>query len=148
MLRLVKNLQSFNQPRTYPFAIKSCINCNSKNMVYIVNCHQCKKQYVGCTSNTSKTRIRRHLSDISNERALNISAASRHFVSEHNMRLNTFSVMGIKKVWNNCRGGDIRRKRLIRKAYWIFFHTRVPDGLKILDTHTKFNMLNVFCLLL
>lgn len=34
---------SYSQPRTLSFEIKSCNNCNSKNVIYIIGCHTCKK---------------------------------------------------------------------------------------------------------
>lgn len=61
------------------FSIDSYINCSTKNVVYLAACLHCHLQYVGCTSNTLKIRIRRHLSDIRNLNAVNVSGISRHF---------------------------------------------------------------------
>lgn len=40
--------------------------------------------------------------------------------------------MGIEKVKNNCRGGDLKQKLPMREAFWIFtLGTRTPEGLNI-----------------
>ena len=39
-------------------------NCVSTDIVYIIECKKCHKQYVGQTSNTLTTRLRQHLRDI------------------------------------------------------------------------------------
>lgn len=70
---VTKTFQPTSHMITRPFAIKNDISCNSKNIMYLITCMDCCIQYVGCTTNTLKTRIRHHLSDISNEMAV------RHF---------------------------------------------------------------------
>lgn len=62
--------------------IKNFINCNSKQVVYLITC-TCQVQYVGCTSNLRKIRIRRHFSDATNPTSVNKSAVSRHFSHVH-----------------------------------------------------------------
>lgn len=114
------------------FPVQNYINCNSKNVPYTIICTQCNCQYIGCTSNALKIRIRRHLSDVTNPSSLNVSAASRHFISVHNRDVSHFKFMGIEKVQNNGRGGDIKQKLLMREAFWILtLGTRAPDGLNI-----------------
>lgn len=62
-----------------PHTIKRYINCDSKFIIYLVTCTPCKLQYVGCTSNPLKVRIRRHLSDVANSTVYSISAVSKYF---------------------------------------------------------------------
>lgn len=77
-------------------------------------------QYVGCTTNSLKVRIRRHLSDVNNTLAVNISAVLRHFQTEHAGDVGTFRFQGIERVYKPIRGGDHLKKRLSREAKWIF----------------------------
>lgn len=63
--------------------IRSLINCNTKFVIYLITCSICNIQYVGCTTNSLKIRICRHLLDINRELALNVSTISRHFQQCH-----------------------------------------------------------------
>lgn len=101
---LTKTCKSTSDPSIPPFKIMSHINCNSKNVIYIIECIQCSLQYVGCTSNPLKVRIRRHLTDITNVTSLNVSAASRHFTNMHNRDTTFLKFTGIEKVRLRCRG--------------------------------------------
>lgn len=115
-----------------PFKISSFINCNTKNTIYVILCNTCMVQYVGCSSTELKVRIRRHLSDITNTAAVNVSAASRHFIQIHDRDISSFKCTDIEKVILNHRGGDLKKKLLIREAFWIFsLNTRIPQGLNI-----------------
>lgn len=123
---------SFSQPKNPAYSMRSFMNCNTKNTVYTIYCEACKRQYIGCSSTELKIRIRRHLSDIENLTAVNISAASRHFTEVHNRDTSHFRFMAIERVTPNHRGGDLKKKLLIREAFWIFtLGTRVPQGLNI-----------------
>lgn len=114
------------------YDIKSFINCCTKNTIYYIECIGCHVQYVGCSSTELKVWIRCHLSDIENANAINVSAASRHFVFHHNRETSLFRFKGIERVTLGYRGGDICRKLLIRGAFWIFhLHSRYPDGLNV-----------------
>ena len=44
--------------------IPTTTNCHSTDIIYIIECNKCHKQYVGQTSNTLTTRLRQHLRDI------------------------------------------------------------------------------------
>lgn len=46
------------------FTITGRLDCNSKNIVYLIECKKCEEQYVGETSKTLRARLTDHLSDI------------------------------------------------------------------------------------
>ena len=46
------------------FDIHGDITCNSNNLIYVITCLQCRKQYVGKTGRKLKTRITEHLRNI------------------------------------------------------------------------------------
>ena len=50
------------------FNINQNVNCESKNVVYIINDLICKISSVGCTSESIKVRFRNHKSHIKHER--------------------------------------------------------------------------------
>ena len=49
----------------YPIIEK--LTCNSRNIIYIIECTKCNEYYLGETSQTLKQRLTAHLSDIRNE---------------------------------------------------------------------------------
>ena len=59
--------------------INGLMDCNSKNVVYVIECQKCNVKYVGETRNALKTRLLRHISDIRLEKD---TAVARHFNSE------------------------------------------------------------------
>ena len=50
------------------FSINQHVDCNSKNVVYIINDLKCKISSVGCTSDSMKVRFRNHKSHIKTQR--------------------------------------------------------------------------------
>lgn len=80
------------------FNIQHYINCNSNNVICVINCEECKMQYVGHTTQNLKNRIRKHISDVPHASIRNISAASQHFHSVHNNSTSSLSVIGIPIV--------------------------------------------------
>lgn len=69
-----KTFTSTSISNPHPLKTNGYLNCNTKWCIYLITCQECLLQYVGCTSNPLKVRIRRHLSNVSNVNALGISA--------------------------------------------------------------------------
>lgn len=53
-------------PTTY--RIRHQLSCSSTNVIYLITCCRCKKQYVGCTTKQLKIRINHHRSNIINKK--------------------------------------------------------------------------------
>lgn len=114
------------------FKISQYINCNSNNVIYVINCEICKLQYVGHTSQKLKERIRKHLSDVPHARTRNVSAVSQHFAAKHDGALDMCSVIVIERVSLPVRGEDIKRKPLKRETFWVHrLQTIFPLGLNL-----------------
>lgn len=112
-------------------SIYSHIYCNSRHVVYLAQCVCCQYvQYVGCTVNNLKTRIRRHVSDICNNSSHNISNLSKNNFEKHKGDITSFRFCGIEKVLRPIRGGDHRLKLLDRD----FLHT-CTSRIKLLTWH-------------
>ncbi len=75
-------------------------------MIYIIQC-PCNKTYVGETSRSLKERITEH------RRAINRK--------ECNHKILSVFFLGIEKVKQNSRGGNIDCIRKKQEAIWIFF---------------------------
>ena len=52
---------------TIPFKIKSNVDCNATNILYLINCSGCQKEYIGQTSHL-RARVRIHKQQIRNQR--------------------------------------------------------------------------------
>lgn len=112
------------------FVTNQYINCNSKNIIYLISCLKCKVQYVGHTSQSLKGRIRKHLSDIPFASVRNVSSASQHFAVHHSGSIESLRVQGIERVFPPIRGGDFKRKLLNRETLWMVkLQTVFPKGL-------------------
>ena len=86
-------------------------NYKTKNVVYLIQCNKCGKQYVGETENALHLRMNGHRSDYN--RKLSDKPVALHF----NTVGHTFgdlSVMVIEQLWKN---EAIHRKT--RESYWI-----------------------------
>ena len=46
------------------YSIRHSATCSSSNVIYLITCTKCKKQYVGLTTKPLRTRINHHLSNI------------------------------------------------------------------------------------
>lgn len=107
----------FTCPRTNKrFDIKSCITCNTKNVIYLLRC-PCYKIYCGKTSRSLKIRIGEHKSAI--RRKDITSPVAKHF-AENGHSVDQLQCIGIEKISQPRRGGDLDRKLLQREAFWIY----------------------------
>lgn len=59
--------QFCNEHNKTKYNIKDTIYCHSKNLIYLITCDKCKKQYVGETGRTLRDRLNDHRSAIKNK---------------------------------------------------------------------------------
>ena len=58
-----------NYPRNPTiYQIRHSFSCTSTNLVYLISCTKCKKQYIGCTTKQLNVRINHHRSCINNKK--------------------------------------------------------------------------------
>ena len=62
--------------KTFPFKVKSNTDCNATNIIYLINCNGCHKEYIGQASNL-RAMVRIHKQQIFNP---NLRT---HYVSKH-----------------------------------------------------------------
>jgi hypothetical protein len=113
------------------FNLRQDINCKSKNLIYLITCRQCHKQYVGQTSMTLTDRINNHLSCIRTHKKNPIGI---HFnMPNHN--LNDFSIQGIELITSKNNIPEILDNK---ETYWQHtLQTLFPLGIN----HLNFNYL-------
>jgi len=114
------------------YKLKQNITCKSKNLIYLVTCRKCRKQYVGQTSRTLTDRVNNHLSCIRTHKNNPISL---HFNSpDHNM--NDFSVQGIELINPKLNIAETLNNK---EEFWMHtLETIFPQGIN----HLNFNYLN------
>ena len=82
------------------YKIRQNINCESKNVIYLVECKKCSKQGVGSTEDF-KPRISNYISHIRMKRATCKSVRHFYVAPEHSVK--DFSIKGIVKLTNKRR---------------------------------------------
>lgn len=102
------------------FQIRGDITCTTKGVIYIMDCLDCNKQYVGETGGELRVRHRGHRQEIRN----NNTPLGKHFNSCKNFRL-----MGIEHIFNNKK--SVREERELK---WIYtLNTLQPSGINLKD---------------
>lgn len=103
--------------------IHHSINCNTYSAIYVIQCKQCHKQYVGQTSNSIRERFTGHRADIKS--ANEYKPVSRHFTSPSHS-INDVTITGLMVTENNVN------IRLRTEEAWIaILNTTEPSGLNI-----------------
>jgi len=102
------------------FKIRQVINCHTTNVVYLLSCSYCRKQYVGETGRKLKKRFTEHLRDV---RIKADTVVAEHFnLPNHNS--SHMEIIGIDKLHNSL---EYRRNK---EKYWIrTLNTNQPYGL-------------------
>ena len=105
------------------FRIRFPFSCSSSNIIYLITCKKCKKQYVGQTIKTLRERIYHHRSSIRTSQGRYIS---KHFsLPGHN--ISDLTVQVIDRTTNNEQ-----TKLHEREQFWIKRLTTLqPNGLNV-----------------
>ena len=103
------------------FDITNNITCKSSNIIYLINCTRCHKQYVGETKTSLRLRFNNHLSTVRHNKDYPIAI---HFNSDQHS-INDISIAGIIQI---DKPDDKLRKHL--ESIWIKkLNTLSPLGL-------------------
>ena len=106
------------------FRVRGKLDCNSKNIIYLIQCKRCNKQYIGQTSTCLRHRIAQHI----NNKASPNSTVDQHFCQSGH----TLTVQPIEQIStdSNNTPTDIKNKLYKRENYWINkLKTVYPQGL-------------------
>ena len=104
------------------YKIRSSFSCSSRNIIYLITCKKCKKQYVGSTEKTLRERINHHRSTIIRK--------ERRYISKHfnfvDHQITDLSVQIIDSTSSD--------KLHSLEQYWIkTLQTIIPFGLNCID---------------
>jgi hypothetical protein len=122
----MKNTTTFrSNNNNMQFSILCTIDCQTENVIYLIECRKCTAQYVGETKNTINYRLIRHRAS---HKAKKEEPVAPHFNShDHNIR--DLTITGIEKIQNQR---DSTRAK--RESFWIeTLNTITPNGLNIRD---------------
>ena len=103
---------------------KVTADCKTSNIVYLIECRICRKQYVGETENPLHIRMNGHRSDY--HRKLPDKPVAEHF-SGPGHTFDDLTVMVIEAMYS---ANSDRRK--YRESYWIYtLRLLAPEGLNL-----------------
>ena len=105
------------QQETFP--IRGCFTCQSKNVVYLLTCIICNKQYIGKTEQTLRRRCRGHES---NMRRDNDNIVLKHY-KEYNHTSDDYTVTAID------RETDYNKRLRLEEAWILLLESMHPKGL-------------------
>ncbi len=103
------------------YTLRHSFTCTSANVIYLITCTKCKKQYVGYTTTQLNQRINRHRTNINNNKTIYICV---HF-NFHDHSIKNLSVQAIDTA---STLKDLKRL----ERFWIqTLQTYVPKGLNV-----------------
>jgi len=112
----------------FVFKIRQNLTCNSSNLIYLVHCKECQKQYVGQTKRSLRLRANNHRADIVNQRN---STVGIHFNSGR-CSLEDFQITPIFQCPQLENEETTTKFRLDVEQYFIeTFKSYLPYGLNI-----------------
>ncbi len=116
------------------FQIMGDLNCSSSNIIYLIECKFCKKQYIGETKRSLRCRFNNHRFDILNQRPSTISS---HF-NEGRCEMEDCRITPIFKCPTLATEELTTQARREIEQYFIrTFKTYLPYGLNIATTRYK-----------
>ena len=112
----------------FVFKIRQDLNCSSSNIIYLVQCKECDKQYIGQTKRSLRRRVNDHRGDILNSRKTTVS---NHFNSGR-CCIEDFQIVPIFKCPQFEDEEKTTKLRLDIEQYFIkSFKTYSPYGMNI-----------------
>lgn len=122
-LNCEKSFTSTKTGKTYP--LRHNFTCTSKNVMYLITCTRCKKQYVGLTTQQLNVRVNHNRSSIFNKVPTYIS---NHFYFEDHS-VNNISIQAIDTPQ---QGPNMYQRLQNLETYWICtLKTLQPQGLNV-----------------
>lgn len=110
------------------FSIASDLTCSSSNIVYLITCNKCKKQYVGETGRTLRERMTDHRSAIKLNKKTPIGI---HFNEINHSHLD-IKIVAIEAIKTLSNAESIRKKR--EQIWQKKLNTIFPAGLNNMPT--------------
>ena len=106
------------------FQLKDSLTCKTTNIIYLITCGKCNKQYIGETSRCLSERLTDHRSCILNKKQTPIAV---HFNEPGHSISRDLKALTIDKIPDNADATTIRKEREL--LWWDRLGTRHPHGL-------------------
>ena len=114
--------------------IKSNLTCDTKNLIYMIQCNRCNLQYIGETKRRLKDRFNEHCRTIDNPNTKSKpTTAAEHFLSSPNHTANNMQPIPSEKIFSN--------RDSIRKAKEAFFNFKRQNTCTSWPQHSRRNIL-------
>ena len=114
--------------------IKSNLTCDTKSLIYMIQCNRCNLQYIGETKRRLKDRFIEHRRTIDNPNTKSKpTTAAEHFLSSPNHTANNMQLIPIEKMFSN--------RDSIRKAKEAFFNFKRQNTCTSWRQHSRRNIL-------
>jgi hypothetical protein len=110
---------------TFPF--NDAFTCKTKNIIYLITCSKCNKQYVGETGRCLADRLQDHRSCILNKKLTPIAI---HFNEPGHSIIRDLKALTIDKIADTVDSIKIRKEREL--LWWGRLGTKYPLGLNCL----------------
>ena len=112
----------------YRYTTKLRGHCTTRNLVYLITCTKCAKQYVGETKREFRFRMAEHVRDTRVKRETPVSI---HFNEpDHSFENMVFQIIHILPTDPEDDGSTIRRRQC--EKYWIYqLHSLRPLGINV-----------------
>lgn len=123
----IKTQSEFSSTRNgAEFTITGKLDCNSKNILYLIQCAKCEEQYVGETERTLRARLNNHLSDIRNYAETSIAE---HFNQWDHLSSDLQITPIVQLPDEGCKVKN--KKARIKQETWFInkLGTMTPDGM-------------------
>ena len=92
------------------YPIRYSFSCSSSNLIYLITCTKCKKQYVELTTHTLKYRVNHHRTNIFNKK--NIYLCEHFYLPDHNI-----GHLSIQAINTTTKTDHMTLRQL--ELYWI-----------------------------
>lgn len=123
LMQCTQTLKSTNS--NFFIKINADLDCNSSNVIYVIQCNTCQAQYVGQTKSSFRIRFNNHKSDVLKKPNLPVS---RHFRQDGHS-INDVSVFLVQSNFKSDRNREQRESYLIYK-----FRSSINEDPGILST--------------
>ena len=118
--------------------IKSNLTCDTKNLIYMIQCNRCNLQYIGETKRRLKDRFNEHRRTIDNPKTKSKpTTAAEHFLSSPNHTANDMQLIPIEKIFSNRDSIRVRPKKL-------FFNFKRQNTCTSWPQHSRRNILIIW----
>ena len=126
--RIDKTGQVISTSTGRKYRTQTRISCTSSNVIYLIQCNLCKKQYVGQTRNKILIRLNQHYSSIRNKLE---TPVSRHFQGHNCTEPYPVRIFILSLIKDADNAQELRNKW--EKIWMAKLNSYVPYGMNILD---------------